>query len=26
VVCPNKECGYHRSVDEGGPAVPSTAA
>ena len=26
VVCPNKECGYQRSVDEGGPAVPSTAA
>ena len=26
VVCPNKECDYHRSVDEGGPAVPSSAA
>ncbi len=26
IVCPNKECDYTRSVDEGGPVAPSTAA
>ncbi|HET9156696.1 MAG TPA: type I DNA topoisomerase [Myxococcaceae bacterium] len=26
IVCPNKECGYTRSVDEGGPVAPPSAA
>jgi DNA topoisomerase-1 len=26
IVCPNKECGYTRAVDEGGPVAPPSAA
>ncbi len=26
IVCPNKECGFARSVDEGGPVAPPSAA
>jgi DNA topoisomerase-1 len=26
IACPNKECGYTRSVDEGGPVAPPSAA
>ena len=26
IVCPNKECGYTRSVDEGGSMAPPSAA